>query len=731
MLFLLFFAYIHRVEACNYRTIVLRGDTLGVPCCEGDQRDEAGDGTLPPLPPTQAPTTGPTPGPVIPVGDCVCGTGFRLQEEGSNELNRPWAVHITIRSQTAETIECSGSLISKKWIISAAHCFCSTLQSFRCGLLERGFQKILPGESVGDSISLRFGTLAAAASRDPISEIAQIVLHPDYWEDISNNAKGNPADVALIQTTQDIYSGDGLVVDGATVIQPICLPPPGPVSWNQTNNGEPGGPALIAFEDLDCKIRFGDGIGLSTDFKLEVGKLTCHAAAFTSPLDINVGGRTSYLTAFGSTSQVAAGICRANSYSPDQAVFRACESSCEREEENPSLQSAPCQELADSPFLDTLLNNATVGRVVISKDTVEEFCYPWRNPQQFTIFGEHPFRGGWCNTKCDPSVDNCQGGSTAWGWCVDGCEKNTSSDFSRKIHEIQVDSFVYENCSNNVDTFSEFCTGSPIIRPRQHNIRKVDGEFQHYRTDPEVWHPADIGWNGNSTIIRAGSRYQGRQHADHCFGDAGGSVWKYWKFKDPTGLTAERPERGTLAVLTGVVSRFEGNCGAFQGGVGEKDQPNLPTQHTVHSRVQQHLSWIMQTAFSEASCGRLPTTSAAPTPTTMSNSTVPVTATTTTQASATEGTTDTATATAPASVSVRSGRKEAAADLVDFNEYAQEEISHEENFEYSYVAPRVDTIQTKEVEVEAIRGEPDEFEYAYVAPRINRPQPRHSFDDQA
>ena len=37
---------------------------------------------------------------------------------------------------------------------------------------------------------------------------------------------------------QDIYSGDGLVVDGATVIQPICLPPPGPVSWNQTNNGE-------------------------------------------------------------------------------------------------------------------------------------------------------------------------------------------------------------------------------------------------------------------------------------------------------------------------------------------------------------------------------------------------------------------------------------------------------------------------------------------------------------
>jgi hypothetical protein len=73
------------------------------------------------------------------------------------------------------------------------------------------------------------------------------------------------------------------------------------------------------------------------------------------------------------------------------------------------------------------------------------------------------------------------------------------------------------------------------------------------------WHPGDIGWNGNRTIIRPGARYHGRQHTsavgDACFGDAGGSVWKMWRFRDPASASADRPSQ--LAVLTGVVSRLE------------------------------------------------------------------------------------------------------------------------------------------------------------------------------
>ena len=63
---------------------------------------------------------------------------------------------------------------------------------------------------------------------------------------------------------------------------------------------------------------------------------------------------------------------------------------------------------------------------------------------------------------------------------------------------------------------------------------------------------------------------------DACFGDAGGSVWKFWNFK---GDGEERVAK--LAVLTGVVSRFEKNCGVFQPA-SRGSIPNF--QFTIHTR---------------------------------------------------------------------------------------------------------------------------------------------------
>ena len=74
-------------------------------------------------------------------------------------------------------------------------------------------------------------------------------------------------------------------------------------------------------------------------------------------------------------------------------------------------------------------------------------------------------RGGWCHTRGDAcphnvSAQHCR----QWGWCAPGCDGDLDlpddvKDFSGHIHELPVDSFVYENCSLNVDTLSEFCTG--------------------------------------------------------------------------------------------------------------------------------------------------------------------------------------------------------------------------------------------------------------------------------
>ena len=51
-------------------------------------------------------------------------------------------------------------------------------------------------------------------------------------------------------------------------------------------------------------------------------------------------------------------------------------------------------------------------------------------------------------------------------------------NFSETVHEIPVDSFVYENCSLNIDTQTEFCAASPLTWGKVANLKLRDGIFQ-------------------------------------------------------------------------------------------------------------------------------------------------------------------------------------------------------------------------------------------------------------
>ena len=46
----------------------------------------------------------------------------------------------------------------------------------------------------------------------------------------------------------------------------------------------------------------------------------------------------------------------------------------------------------------------------------------------------------------------------------DNIQRNTERiGLARNVHELPVDAFVYENCSINVDTLTEFCTGFEVF----------------------------------------------------------------------------------------------------------------------------------------------------------------------------------------------------------------------------------------------------------------------------
>ena len=78
------------------------------------------------------------------------------------------------------------------------------------------------------------------------------------------------------------------------------------------------------------------------------------------------------------------------------------------------------------------------------------------------------------------------------------------------------------------------------------NFTLVRNEIRSWREERESESLAR-DW-GTGRPLRPASAYQAAQHGaamgDSCYGDAGGSVWKFWRF-----------QQTKLAVLTGVVSR--------------------------------------------------------------------------------------------------------------------------------------------------------------------------------
>ena len=130
--------------------------------------------------------------------------------------------------------------------------------------------------------------------------VEKVVVHPKYLSYNGNIMVGH-TDVALVRVADDVFEMDGEEISSSSRTVPICLP--AKLGYRLDHDGAVRG-IHQPFEDLDCfSIEAGQDVPYPYHrLETEAGVLACHPGAMTRAHDINIAGRSSFLTGFKSES---------------------------------------------------------------------------------------------------------------------------------------------------------------------------------------------------------------------------------------------------------------------------------------------------------------------------------------------------------------------------------------------------------------------------------------------
>lgn len=125
-----------------------------------------------------------------------CGVRMKIRHRsvgrifgGVKSLEADWPWQVYVSNEKERKLTCAGSIISRRWILSAAHCFSPDLPA--------------------TSITVGLGMINKDMSSAKTVGVKQLILHPQYNKDYDY-------DMALLELAQEISYSD--------TVRPVCLP---------------------------------------------------------------------------------------------------------------------------------------------------------------------------------------------------------------------------------------------------------------------------------------------------------------------------------------------------------------------------------------------------------------------------------------------------------------------------------------------------------------------------